>query len=445
MAIERKEYVNLLMQKRWNGKVKIITGIRRCGKSFLLNTLFKQRLQEEGTPEDCFVELALDRKANLQFRNPNLLYDYIIEQTKDMQKKYYVMIDEIQLSYKVKNTNIDESLVSEEDKGMLYTTFYDILNDLMARPNLDIYVTGSNSRMLSKDIVTNFRDRGTEIRVLPLSFKEFFSYSGLEKADAFEQYLMYGGMPLAVLEPDEHEKVKYLQGLFTNVYMKDIVERYKLKDDAVLSALVDALSSSVGSLTNPHKLACTAATQLDKTASDHTIKNYLDYLGDAFIFNSAKRYNIKGRKYFNTIQKYYAVDLGLRNAKLNFRQQERSHLMENMLFNELTHRGYNVDVGVVEVEQMVDGKRKKCQYEIDFVINMGNEKVYIQSALNVDAPEKKAQETFSLHNTEDFFRKFVVLDGSQKMWIDNDGVIYVGIIPFLLEDYLIANNAHPTP
>lgn len=445
MAIERKEYVNLLMQKRWNGKVKIITGIRRCGKSFLLNTLFKQRLQEEGTPEDCFVELALDRKANLQFRNPNLLYDYIIEQTKDMQKKYYVMIDEIQLSYKVKNTNIDEYLVSEEDKGMLYTTFYDILNDLMARPNLDIYVTGSNSRMLSKDIVTNFRDRGTEIRVLPLSFKEFFSYSGLEKADAFEQYLMYGGMPLAVLEPDEHEKVKYLQGLFPNVYMKDIVERYKLKDDAVLSALVDALSSSVGSLTNPHKLACTAATLLDKTASDHTIKNYLDYLGDAFIFNSAKRYNIKGRKYFNTIQKYYAVDLGLRNAKLNFRQQERSHLMENMLFNELTHRGYNVDVGVVEVEQMVDGKRKKCQYEIDFVINMGNEKVYIQSALNVDAPEKKAQETFSLHNTEDFFRKFVVLDGSQKMWIDNDGVIYVGIIPFLLEDYLIANNAHPTP
>lgn len=436
MAIERNDYVNLLMQKRWNGKVKIITGIRRCGKSYLLNTLFKQKLQEEGVSNDCFVELALDRKANLQFRNPNLLYDYILEQTKDMEKKYYVMIDEIQLSYKVKNTNIDESLVPEEDKDMLYTTFYDVLNDLMARSNLDIYVTGSNSKMLSKDIVTNFRDRGTEIRVSPLSFKEFLPYSGLEKADAFEQYMMYGGMPLAVLEQDEHEKVKYLQGLFTNVYMKDIVERYKLKDDTVLSALVDALSSSVGSLTNPHKLACTAATLLDKTTSDHTIKNYLDYLEDAFLFNNAKRYNIKGRKYFNTIQKYYAVDLGLRNAKLNFRQQERSHLMENMLFNELIHRGYNVDVGVVEVEQMVDGKRKQCQYEIDFVINMGNEKVYIQSALNVDTPEKKAQETFSLHNTEDFFRKFVVLDGSQKMWIDDDGIIYVGIIPFLLEDYI---------
>lgn len=218
--------------------------------------------------------------------------------------------------------------------------------------------------------------------------------------------------------------------------MKDIVERYKLKDDVVLSTLVDALSSSIGSLTNPHKLACTAASLLDKSTSDHTIKNYLDYLEDAFLFNSAKRYNVKGRKYFNTIQKYYAVDLGLRNAKLNFRQQERSHLMENMLYNELLHRGYNVDVGVVEVDQMLDGKRKRCQYEIDFVVNIGSEKVYIQSALNVNTPEKKKQETFSLHNTDDFFRKIVVLDGSQKMWVDDDGVIYVGVIPFLLEDYL---------
>ncbi len=436
MVIERREYVDLLMQKRWNGKVKIITGIRRCGKSYLLNTLFRQKLMKEGVDAGCFLEYALDRKSNIQFRNPNLLYDHIIEHTKDMGVKYYVMIDEIQLSYKVKNTGVDESMVPEEDKDMLYTTFYDVLNDLMSRPNLDIYVTGSNSKMLSKDIVTNFRDRGTEIRVYPLSFNEFLSYSKLEKADALEQYLMYGGMPLAVLEPDEQEKAKYLQGLFKNVYIKDIVERYKLRDDVVLSALVDALSSSVGSLTNPHKLACTAASLLDKTASDHTIKLYLDYLKDAFLFSSAKRYNIKGRKYFNTIQKYYAVDLGLRNAKLNFRQQERSHLMENMLYNELVRRGYNVDVGVVEVELMVDGKRKQSQYEIDFVINMGNEKVYVQSALNVDTTEKKAQETFSLHNTNDFFRKIVVLDGSQKMWVDDDGVIYVGVIPFLLEDYV---------
>jgi len=216
MVIERKEYISLLMQKRWNGKVKIITGIRRCGKSYLLNTLFKQKLIEGGVSADSFVELALDRKSNIQFRNPNKLYDYIIEQTGVEDKKYYVMIDEIQLSYKVKNTDIDESLVPEEDKDMLYVTFYDVLNDLMSRPNLDIYVTGSNSKMLSKDIVTNFRDRGTEIRIFPLTFKEFFEYSKLEKADALEQYMMYGGMPLAVLEQDEKEKAKYLQGLFTN-------------------------------------------------------------------------------------------------------------------------------------------------------------------------------------------------------------------------------------
>lgn len=436
MVIDRSEYINLLMQKRWNGKVKIVTGIRRCGKSFLLNTLFKQRLMEENINSDSFLEIALDKKSDIKYRNPNQLYDYIIEQTKDTSKRFYVMIDEIQLSYKVKNDDTDESLVPEEDRDMLYTTFYDVLNDLMSRSNIDIYVTGSNSKMLSKDIVTNFRDRGTEIRVYPLSYSEYLSFSGLEKTDALEQYLMYGGMPLAVLEHDESEKRKYLQGLFTNVYMKDIVERYMLKDDVVLSALVDALSSSVGSLTNPHKLASTAATLLDKSTSDHTVKKYLDYLEDSFLFNSAKRYNVKGRKYFDTIQKYYAIDLGLRNAKLNFRQQERSHLMENLLYNELVRKGYSVDVGVVEIEQMRNGKRKQSQYEIDFVINLGNEKVYIQSALNVDTPEKKAQETFSLHNTGDFFRKIVVLDGKQKMWVDDDGVIYVGAIPFLLNDYI---------
>lgn len=436
MVIERSKYVELLMQKRWNKKVKIVTGIRRCGKSFLLNTLFKQKLIEEGVAESNIVELALDKKSHIKYRNPDMLYDHIIEKTQDQDSRYYVMIDEIQLSYKVRNKEIDEDSVPEEDRAMLYTTFYDVLNDLMSRPNIDIYVTGSNSKMLSKDIVTNFRDRGSEIKVMPLSFKEFVDYSGMEKADALEQYMMHGGMPLAVVEADEHEKANYLKGLFANVYIKDIVERYKLKGDAVLSALVDALSSSVGSLTNPHKLACTAATLLDKTTSDSTIKNYLDYLEDAFLFNSAKRYDVKGRKYFNTIQKYYAVDLGLRNARLNFRQQERSHLMENILYNELIHRGYNVDVGVVEVAKVVDGTRRQSQYEIDFVVNTGNNKVYIQSALNIDTKEKKEQETFSLHHTGDFFRKIVVLDGNQKMWTDDDGVEYIGVIPFLLEDYL---------
>lgn len=439
MVIDRPRYIELLMHKRWNGKVKIITGIRRCGKSFLLNTLYRQALIGEGVTEDSFVEIALDRKSDMKFRNPNVLYDYIKSLTRDQTRKYYVMIDEIQLSYRVRNKDVDESMVAEDDSDLLYTTFYDVLNDLMSCRNLDIYVTGSNSKMLSKDIMTNFRDRGSEIRVAPLSYEEFLSYTRLDKADALEQYLTYGGMPLAVLETDEKEKQRYLRSLFTGVYMKDIIERYHLKNDAVMNALIDALCSSVGSLTNPHRLASTVATLLDKTTSDHTIKAYLDYLEDAFLFSAARRYDVRGRKYFDTLKKYYAVDLGLRNARLNFRQQERSHLMENMLYNELIIRGYSVDVGVVEVQQMNDGKRYKGQYEIDFVVNLGNEKVYVQSALNVSSPDKKAQETFSLHNTGDFFRKIIVLDGNQKMWTDEDGVIYVGVIPFLLHDYIEGN------
>jgi len=391
-------------------------------------------LIEDGAGKEDFVELALDRKSDVKYRNPNLLYDYIIERTQNLEKKFYVFIDEIQLSYKVKNEDVDESLVPEEDRDMLYTTFYDILNDLMMRPNIDLYVTGSNSKMLSKDIVTNFRDRGSEIKVYPLSFAEYLSVAGLEKADALEEYMMYGGMPLAVLEPDEKEKRKYLQGLFSNVYIKDIVERYKLKDDSMLGALADALSSSVGSLTNPNKLANTAGSLMGKQPSYNTVKNYLDYMEDAFLFQSAKRWDVKGRKYFDTIQKYYAMDLGLRNARLNFRQQERSHLMENMIYNDLIRRGYSVDVGIVELTRVIEGKRRMSQYEIDFVVNVGNDKVYIQSALNVDTHEKKVQETFSLRNTGDFFRKIVVLDGNSKLWSDDDGVMYVGVIPFLLKD-----------
>jgi predicted AAA+ superfamily ATPase len=436
MEIKRSEYIEKLYVKRWNGKVKIVTGIRRCGKSFLLFKLFKQRLIEEGAGADQFIEVALDRKSDIKYRNPNTLYDYIISRTSNPNRKYYILIDEIQLSYKIKNEDIDQSIVANDDLDLLYTTFYDILNDLMAQPNLDIYVTGSNSKMLSKDIATNFRDRGSEIKVYPLSFAEYLSVSNLEKADALEEYMMYGGMPLAVLESDEKERRKYLQDLFANVYLKDIIERYSLKDDTILSALVDALASSVGSLTNPNKLANTANSLMGKTASYNTISNYLGYVEDAFLFHSAKRWNVKGRKYFDKIQKYYAMDLGLRNARLNFRQQERSHLMENMIYNELILRGYSVDVGIVELSRTIEGKRSMSQYEIDFVVNIGNSKVYIQSALNIDSPEKKAQETFSLKNTGDFFRKIVVLDGNSKQWTDDDGVTYIGVIPFLLTDIL---------
>ncbi len=437
MIIQRDQYISELFSKRWNGKVKIITGIRRCGKSFLLFTLYKDHLLNEGVTQECFVELALDKKAHVKYRNPNELYDYVLRKTKDVEKRYYVFIDEIQLSYKVKNEDVDERLVPEEDRDMLYTTFYDILNDLMARKNLDIYVTGSNSKMLSKDIVTNFRDRGSEVKVYPLSFKEFYPVSGMEKADALEEYLTYGGMPLAVLEKDETEKRKYLKGLHKRVYIKDIVERYKLKDDEVLDALINALSSAVGSLTNPHNLANAAGTLMKRNTSDNTIKNYLDYLEEAYLFVSAKRFDVKGKRYFENTLKYYSMDAGLRNAKLNFRQQEKSHLMENMIFIELIRRGFSVDVGVVELTRVKDGKRQQSQYEIDFVVNTGREKVYIQSALNVDTGEKRSQETFSLKNSGDFFRKIVIVDGNAKPWTDENGIMYMGVIPFLLEENLI--------
>ena len=436
MIIERPTYIDKLIAKQWNGKVKIITGLRRCGKSFLLSTLYKNRLLEEGVKEDQFIEIALDRKSGIQYRNPNILFDYIIAKSKDTTRKYYVFIDEIQLSYKVKNNDIDESMVPEEDRESLYTTFYDVLNDLIARNNLDVYVTGSNSKMLSKDIVTNFRDRGSEIKVYPLSFAEYLSFTELDKGDAFEEYITYGGMPLAALEKDEREKRKYLADLFTTVYFKDLVERYKIKDVEVLGALTDALCSAIGSLTNPNKLANTASSLIDKDITRPTIQKYIGYLEDAYLFESAKRWNVKGRKYFDTIQKYYSTDVGLRNARLNFRQQERSHLMENIIYNELIRRGYSVDVGIVEITQTIDGVKHQSQYEIDFVVNMGNNKVYIQSALNVDTPEKKAQETMSLRNTGDFYRRIVIVDGNRKQWID-EGITYIGIIPFLLDNTIL--------
>lgn len=432
MLIERKQYVDKLFSKSWNGKVKIITGIRRCGKSFLLRTLYKQALMNNGVSASSFIEIDLEKGEFAAYRNPVTLEEYVRERAKDKRKKLYLFVDEIQRSYKVKTSDVDEKLVPEEDRELLYTTFYDTLSSLMALPNVDVYVTGSNSKMLSSDIVTNFRDRGCEIKVYPLSFEEFYSFANMEKAEALEEYLTFGGMPLAVMEPDENEKRTYLQGLHKNVYMKDIVERHNLKDDTVLDALTDAIYSSVGSLTNPHKLASTTGSLMGRNTSDNTIKNYLDYLEDAYLIAGAKRWDVKGKRYFSTILKYYAMDLGLRNARLNWRQQERSHLMENMIFNDLIRRGYSVDVGVVELERVVDGKRQQSQYEIDFVVNTGVGKVYIQSALNIDTPEKKAQETFSLRNTGDFYRKIVVLDGSSLPWADEDGVIYTGIIPFLL-------------
>lgn len=433
MDIQRNEYVEQLSAKSWNGKVKIITGIRRCGKSYLLSHLYKHYLLQHGVQEDCFVEIDLEKDINSAYRNPNTLREYVMGKCANKSRKYYVFIDEIQLCYKVKNTDIDESLVPEEDRELLYTTFYDILNSLRGEPNMDVYVTGSNSKMLSIDIVTNFRDRGSEIKVYPLSFAEFHSFSGLDSYIALGQYLTFGGMPLAVLEPNEQEKRNYLADLHKNVYMKDIVERYKLKDDVVIDSLTDTIYSAVGSLSNPYKFANTIKSVMGQKTTDKTIKGYLTYLEDAYLISEAERYDVKGKRYFENIKKYYAMDLGLRNARLNFRQQERSHLMENMIYNELVRRGYRVDVGVVEVEQMVDGKRQQSQYEIDFIINNSSQKIYIQSALNIDTEAKRNQETFSFRHTKDSFPKIVILDGNARPWTDDDGVTYVGVIPFLLE------------
>ncbi len=435
-VIERDSYVDRLMSKRQNGRVKIVTGTRRCGKSFLLTKLFKERLLAEGVPEDHFIEVALDIKQNEQLRNPNLLYDHILARVRD-NGLYYVFIDEIQLSYRVKRSDVDEKSVPPEDRDLLYTTFYDILNDLVKHDNLDIYVSGSNSRMLSSDIVTNFRDRGTEIRVQPLSFAEYHAFRKGDKGDDWADYLLWGGMPVAALEEDEQERRRYLSGLFETVYRADIIERYKIQNGYVLDALADELSSSVGSLTNPARLTKALNSQMHARTTEATVAKYLDALKDAFLFSEAKRWDVRGKRYFEFPSKWYATDLGLRNARLGFRQFEKNHLMENAIYNELIRRGYAVDVGAVRMYGNKDGKKTQSMAEIDFVVNLGDRKIYIQSALTVDDPDKRAQETRSLVKSGDFNQKIVIVDGNQRPWVDERGIEYIGVIPFMLEPDLL--------
>ncbi len=432
--IHRKQPLERLISMMHNGRIKIITGIRRCGKSFLLSRLFKDYLHQQGIGDDQIIEIALDKKQYEAMRNPNMLYQYVIEKIEGQDKQFYLFIDEIQLSYKVKRIDIDESQVPEEDRELLYTTFYDILNDLMPRRNLDIYVTGSNSKMLSKDVATNFRDRGIEIRLHPFSFAEFYSISDMEKADAWEEYLVYGGMPLAVLEKNPREREAYLISLFERVYVADIVERYGVAESYV-DDLIDVLASNIGSLTNPSKLAKTLNSVRRAGTTDKTVKKYLDALEDAFLFTKARRYDVKGKAYFDSPVKYYAEDVGLRNARLNFRQIEETHLMENILYNELALRGFAVDVGSVRFAKTVDGKLlPERWHEIDFVVNRGSQKVYIQSAFSIHDEDKHQQEILPLLKSGDSFRKLVVTGGNRKMYIDENGISYVGIIPFLLEE-----------
>ena len=435
-VIQRDRYLRQLMSKRENGRVKIITGTRRCGKSFLLFNLYKKALVQEGVDDRRIIEIALDRKEFERLRDPNALYEYVRERTTNAAM-HYVFIDEIQLSYKVKRDDVDESRVAPEDRDLLYVTFYDVLNDLMAQPNLDVYVTGSNSKMLSSDIVTNFRDRGCEIRVNPLTFSEYHAWSNGEKADDWETYLIYGGMPYAVLEPDDREREKYLSGLFDTVYTADIVERYGIENRLVLDALIDALSSAVGSLTNPTKLANTLNSVAHAGTTSKTVKRYLDALADAFLFRKAARFDVKGKRYFDYPMKYYATDVGLRNARLNFRQIEETHLMENVLYSELLARGFAVDVGAVKYVDDAGGVKGATMHEIDFVVNMGANRAYIQSALSIEAEEKRRQEIGPLLNSGDFFRKIVVTGGSRRPTYDENGIMYVGIIPFLLDESIL--------
>ena len=434
--IDRSLYLERLWKCRWNGRVKIITGIRRCGKSFLLSNLFKARLLEEGTDGAHIIEVALDRKEHENLRNPNKLYDYVLSRISN-HGRYYVFIDEIQLSYKVLRGDIDLSTIAPEDRELAYTTFYDVLNDLASRDNLDVYVTGSNSRMLSSDIVTNFRDRGTEIRIAPLTFGEFHRFKGGEKADDWSEYLIYGGMPVSTLEPDRATREAYLAGLFEKVYKADVVERYGIENEYVLDMLMDALASSVGSLTNPTKLSNTLNSEAHANTTDATVKKYLDALEDAFLFAKAQRWDVKGKRYFNYPMKYYASDLGIRNARLNFRQIEETHLMENAIYNELVVRGCSVDVGAVRFAQTRGGKKTDAMHEIDFVVNRGSDKLYIQSALSVDGPAKREQEVTPLLKSGDFFRKIVVAGGSALPHVDENGITYVGVIPFLLDETII--------
>ena len=425
MIIERKQYLDELIKKKDNGRIKIITGIRRCGKSYLLFELYKNYLLKNSIAENQIIEMALDDIENSQYRDPFKLNEYIKSKISD-DKRYYIFIDEIQFSRSVKNPYIDD----EDEK----ITFVDTLLSLMKRKNLDIYITGSNSKMLSKDILTQFRDRGDEIHLYPLSFAEMRScYEDKDKA--WEDYVLCGGMPFVLEMETFEEKSRYLKGLFEETYIKDIIDRNQIKNsEEVLEVLLDFVSSAVGSLTNPLKLSKRYASEKKINISNNTISKYLIYFEEAYVLYSAKRYDIKGSKYFSTPLKYYFADMGLRNARLNFRQVEETHIMENIIYNDLLRRGFNVDVGVVEYFPSVEGKTTRVQLEVDFVINRGNLRYYIQSAFAINSEEKKEQERNSLKRIDDSFKKIIIVRDNIVPRYDEYGIYYVGIRDFLLRD-----------
>lgn len=412
MIIPRDRYLEQLVVRKHNNLIKVVTGIRRCGKSFLLFKLFKEHLLSEGVDKSHIIEIELDDRRNKALRDPDRCLEYVSGLLKD-ENMYYLLIDEVQYM----------------------PEFEDVLNSFLHIPNLDTYVTGSNSKFLSTDIITEFRGRGDEIHVRPLSFAEYFAvYPDMAWDDAWNMYHTYGGLPYAVLLEKEEDKGKYLKRLFGEVYLKDIIERNRVQNDLQMEKLLDIISSNIGSLTNPQKLENTFKSAGRAQLSAATIKQYLDYFIDAFMVEKAERYDIKGKKYISTPQKYYFNDLGLRNARLNFRQQEETHIMENIIYNELRMRGYSVDVGVVEInERTEEGKYVRKQIEIDFVANKGSRRYYVQSAFALPTEEKIHQEERPLRNVPDSFKKIVIVKDNIMLRRDEDGIVTMGLKQFLLD------------
>lgn len=412
MRINRDKYLNELISKMHNKMIKIITGIRRCGKSYLLNEIFFDYLISTGVNEDHIIRISLEDLENEYLTDAHVLNDHVKSLIKDDQM-YYLIVDEIQ--------QVDR--------------FVPLLNGWMKIKNLDVYVSGSNSRFLSKDVITEFRGRGDEIYVSPLTFKEYYDARGKDFDTAWNEYIIYGGMPFVLERRTNEQKSKYLKDLFNEIYIKDIKERYGIRNDSQLETLLNIVSSSIGSLTNPSKIEHTFKSVKQETLSRNTIESYLDILEDTFLIKKTNRYDIKGRKYINTPSKYYFVDMGLRNARLNFRQLEDTHMMENIIFNELIHRGYNVDIGVVEVsEKNENGNYVRKSLEIDFVANMSNDKIYVQSAYHLPNTEKVKQEIRPFLNVDDSFRKFIIVRDNIDVRKDDYGITTIGLKHFLLND-----------
>ncbi len=436
MTIQRNYLLNRLIEAKHNGFVKVLTGIRRCGKSYLLFNIFKHHLLEDGVQPDHIIEIDLEHPVITDLVNPIKLDSYIRSKLVSDGKMNYVLIDEIQYCGKALPEGFDLSRIHPDDRERMFVDFYRVLNGLRTTPNVDVYVTGSNSRLLASDVATEFRGRGYVIQVAPLSFAEFMPLRASERNPfkVIEEYLLYGGLPDCVLAQSPAAKEAYLKDLYATIYLRDIVERYHIRNDLLLEKVIDIVMSDTATLTNPTKLANATKTVAGINASRNTVVQYLDHLADAFLIRKAERFDVKGRRHLDYPVKYYATDTGLRNARLNFRQPEFTHLMENAIYNELVRRGYSVDVGIVQRHDYSSGKHKIQQYEIDFVVNRGPKQMYIQSAYSIPTAEKREQETFSLRHTGDSFRKVVITnDPFQTRTYDDNGIAYIGLIDFLLD------------